>query len=660
MSFRLAILAFLLLFASLASAQAPLTPDSRSPVIETAGHLAWLRDDGGKLTLDDVRARGVFQVLPGNLREGYTKAALWLRFDVRPDADAPAGWILEIANALIDDVRLYVPDGDGRYAEHRSGDDLPRSQWEIDGRNPAFHLSFDAPKLRRYYLRLWSRNALSLPVRLWQSEAFDADSRNESFVYGMFYGVCGLLLLLRLGALALRNERIDRWFALYFTMYGLTGAISFGHFQQIVPWHGTESDLVLALTFCMLLGVSTSFALAQLESAAVMPRFTRFLQTIMWSSGIGCALLVLLGRFGAGIGAAQMIMLAGAVFLTAAGIRLALQGHRPARYFLIAFGLFYLAVMARHLVDLGWLASNPLGEYGTAAAALLHMLAVSVNIIRRNNEAKLAKLAEQSTLNAMLEAQVAARTAELTAEVAARAAVVSELRDALTAETAARQTQRDFVAMVSHEFRTPLAIIDTSAQRIAGTAQANFEATRVRCTNIRKAAQRMTQLMDQFLSLDRLDGDLRAFRRESCNPREIVASVAEELGQERLVLECSDLPSRTSCDVSYLRIALYNLLTNALRYSPPDAPVSFIARGLPDGGIEFVVGDDGPGIAPDELPKIFDRYYRGRASKTQSGAGLGLYLVDHIARLHGGSVRVQSALGQGTRFFLLLPGTNGS
>ena len=639
----------------MALAQAPLTPNSQSRWLDAAGHLAWLRDDSGKLTLEDVRAHDGFQPLSGSLNDGHAPAAVWLRFDVRPEADAPAHWILEVANALIDDVRLYVKDDNDRYVEHRSGDNLPRWQWEIDCRNPAFHVRFDTPGLRRFYLRLWIHGAVSVPVRLWQAEAFDTESRNDSFIYGIFYGICGLVLLFHLGAHAFTRERINAWFAFYLALYGVSTAIASGHFQQITLWHGPQLDLILALTVCISLGVSTTFALLQMDTGTVMPRFTRFFQLILWGSAIACALWVLLGHFDAGAKAAQMLMLLAMVILLAIGVRLALRRHRPARYFLLVFGIVYAAVMARYLRELGLVAPSALGEYGIALATLIHTIAVSLNISRRSDELKRTKLAEQASLNMELEVQVAARTSELTAEIATRAALERELREALVTVTAARQQQRDFVAMVSHEFRTPLTIIDTSAQRIAGTAQASLEATRVRCGNIRVATRRMTQLMDEFLSLDRLDGDLRDLKPESCDPRELVERIAAEFLQARLGVHFSDLPSRISCDISLLRIALDNLLANALRYSPAGAPVSLSARGLADGAVEFIVANEGASIHDDELPMLFQRYFRGRASKTQSGAGLGLYLVDHIARLHGGTVRVESTPENRTLFILLLP-----
>lgn len=173
-------------------------------------------------------------------------------------------------------------------------------------------------------------------------------------------------------------------------------------------------------------------------------------------------------------------------------------------------------------------------------------------------------------------------------------------------------------------------------------------------------AKRYTRhMLHEFLSLDRLDSDLRVLHLVTCNPRDIIDSAAAESIPERIALHCDHLPDQFSCDMPLLRVTIDNLLTNALHYSPADSPISLSARGLSDGAVEIAVADAGPGIAEDELAKVFNRYFRGRAFKTRSGAGLGLYLVDHIARLHGGSVRVESAPGQGARFVLLLPGVAG-
>jgi len=104
-----------------------------------------------------------------------------------------------------------------------------------------------------------------------------------------------------------------------------------------------------------------------------------------------------------------------------------------------------------------------------------------------------------------------------------------------------------------------------------------------------------------------------------------------------------------------LRIALRNLLANAVRHAPEGVPVQFHAQGRVDGGVDFAVADAGCGIPADELPRLFQKYFRGRGAQDKPGAGLGLYLVQRIARLHGGTVVVTSNAA-GSRFVLTVPG----
>jgi signal transduction histidine kinase len=541
--------------------------------------------------------------------------------------------------------------------EHRSGRDLPNWQWETDYRNPTFHLRLNGTETRRYYLRVWTRESMAVPIRLWQAEAFATASRTESFNYGLFYGVCGLVLLFHLIALALTREGINGWFAVYLSMYGVTAATTLGHFQQVAAWHGPGADLLLALTVCMLLGVGTTFALLQMNASAVMPRFSRTFQTAMWTAAIGLGTWVLLGRYDDGLRAAELTMLASMVLLMCVGVARALHGDRHARYFSLIFGVLYASVIARYLINWGFAPPSAAAEFLIPAASLAHVIGASLNIVRRNQEAKRARLAEQTSLNELLEAKIAERTTELRSEIAARMALENNLREALDAEIVARQQQREFVAMVSHEFRTPLAIIDTSAQRIVGTQHATREATLARCENIRVATQRMTQLMDEFLASDRLSGDLRTLDLVTCNVRELIEQVVSELRDKRVVVTWREAPATLRCDASLMRIALHNLVSNALRYSPNHTTVAIAVERRAQDMVAFAVRDEGPGIAQDELPRLFERYFRGRASRFRSGAGLGLYLVDHIVRLHGGSVQVDSTPGAGSQFTLVIPAT---
>jgi signal transduction histidine kinase len=637
----------------------PVSLGADSTRLNLSRHVSWFKDTGGTLTLDDVCQRGNFTPLGRELSEGFTAAAIWLRVDVNfavPQTQAVGtAWILEVANALLDDVRLYAPQRDGSYLEQRSGEDVPRSSWPVSYRNPAFELQIDGAASQRYYLRISSRNALSTSILLWQPEAFATATRDEAFNYGIFYGVYSLILVFHLFFWIVTRERLGGWYVPYVALNFIGAAVSTGHLQKLIGMTGTTSDMLLGVMLCMPLAISNTFTLLQLELASVMPRFVRVFQPLTWAIGIGLSLVVIAGYFGIGVAIAQICILICIVVLISIGIRLALRGHRPARFFLFAFGFFYAAVGLRMLRNLGFLEPSLLTEYGVPVGALLHMVVMSLGITGQYNQIKREKLIAQAALTESLEAQVMERTASLVDEIARRKTSENEARRALEVEIQARQEHQDFVAMVSHEFRTPLAIINTVTQQVASSLDATATKNSLRCNDIRDATKRMSDMMDEFLTLDRLGGDLTP-RISVFSPEELMRSIVKEFSGHRMEAHYLDLPKEIHGDSELLRIAIRNLIANALRYAPENTSVKVLVQDDGSGGVAVVVEDEGAGIAGDEIPKLFQKYFRGRAAQSKPGAGLGLYLVERIAQLHGGSVSVESVPGAGCRFGFNFPG----
>jgi signal transduction histidine kinase len=643
---------------TLSSVTMPATPPAQLQAnlrrLNLVQHLAWLKDESGTLTRDDVAARHDFVPLKDNLSLGFTNAVVWLRFDLQAGPLAPARWILEVGNALLDDVRLYSPQADGSYVEHRSGENLARSQWEIDYRNPSFYVEIAPPLTQRYYVRLWTRNAVSTAVEIWQPEAFAAATREESFNYGMYYGIYALIFIFSLFFWYWTGERIGGWYAGYVILNCLGAAMSAGYLQRQAGLPGYLSDALLAAMLCLPLAISNTFTLMQLELTSLMPRFSRIYQRVTWVLSIATLLLALSISYGAGVVPAQMASLLCIGILVPIGIWLAWHGHRPARFFLFAFGPFYVAVVLRYLRNLGYLPPSVLTEYGIQMGSLFNMVVISLGITARYNRNRLDMLASQTALSESLEIKVAQRTATLKAEMTRREQQEIETRRALSVEVQARLEQHNFVAMVSHEFRTPLAIINTVTQQLARQLDAPREKSLQRCANIRGATQRMTDMIDEFLSADRV-GTALCLNLGPFEPRQFMNALIAEWEGDHLQLTCADLPSSFMGDAALLRVAVRNLIANALKHSPVSAPVRITVHGTQASGLEISVIDQGVGIAEDELPKLFEKYFRGRASQTDSGAGLGLYLAENIATLHGGSVRVQSEVGHGSTFVLAIP-----
>jgi signal transduction histidine kinase len=225
-------------------------------------------------------------------------------------------------------------------------------------------------------------------------------------------------------------------------------------------------------------------------------------------------------------------------------------------------------------------------------------------------------------------------------------------------QTAVR-TREDLLAIVSHDLRNPLGAIIASAQQLAkADTPAKLAAARAHGDRISRSAGRMNRLIAGLLDLAQVDSrtlslfpemhSLRALVEESV---ELMRSAAQD---KQLRLE-SDIPSDLTlwCDRERLHQILSNLLGNAIKFSPDGGTVT--VRAVADeSGIHCSVSDTGVGIGPDDLPHIFDRYWRAQVRK-ESGVGLGLSIVKGLVEAHRGTVWAESDIGKGTTIHFVLP-----
>ena len=644
-----------LLLAPTARAQA-VSLSAAAARVDLVGKMAWLKDDDGQLGINEVAASRSFKPLAGDLNVGFTPAAIWLRAEVVRTGLAPTQWLLEVTNPLHDDLRLYTQASDGSFTERRAGDQLARALWEMDYRQGVFKIEFDTDTPKALWLRVQSRNSLATEVLLWQPEAFHQAVQIETLFYGLFFGTYLTILVFHLFFWRWTRERVGGWYALYVGSNGMIALLTVGYFQQYSHWSGTVTDALLGVLICSALWSTTMFSVTQLDLGSVMPRTRRALVT---ASAILSALFVALAlgvNYPAGVLPAQLVALVWGVLLLVIPLWLWRRGHAPARFFALAFGVFLAGSVLRFLRTLGLMEPSWLTDYSYQVGSIIHMLMMSLAITGRYNAMKRERLAAQITLNTSLEIQVNQRTVLLATEIDRQAKLEIDLRHALAVEQQARQQQRDFVAMVSHEFRTPLAIINTSVHHVAQSLEASQARTLERCGNIKDSVARMTDLMDDYLSLDRMEDESHVLRLAACDIGAVVKGVLTEWPAELIKLSKTDLPTTLLCDWKLVQVAFHNLVANGLRHSPVGAPLHIALSGQADGGVNMEIKDAGGGIPADEIGRIFEKYFRGRGAQGKPGAGLGLYIVQHIARLHGGSVSVHSRPGQGSTFVLTLPG----
>ena len=227
---------------------------------------------------------------------------------------------------------------------------------------------------------------------------------------------------------------------------------------------------------------------------------------------------------------------------------------------------------------------------------------------------------------------------------------------------------RRFTADASHELKTPLMVIRAGVERALTHPGTPPEALGT-LDELLEEINRVTEMVDNLLTLARADEGRASLAVEPCDLRELVAEAAETAGilGERpnisVRTEIPDGPVRLAVDRSRIRQLLLNLVTNAIKYTPSGGKVSI---GLVDQGdtVALIVGDNGIGIPAADLPHIFDRFYRVDTARSRTserpGAGLGLAITKWIAEAHGGTIAVQSRPGRGTVFTVTLPRTPGA
>lgn len=236
--------------------------------------------------------------------------------------------------------------------------------------------------------------------------------------------------------------------------------------------------------------------------------------------------------------------------------------------------------------------------------------------------------------------------------------MASQLNEMLT-------KQRLFVANASHELRTPLTNIKLRAEALLEGAYSDPTVSDKFLRDIENESARMEKLVKNLLTLSRLDIQTEAGTLVPINPCSLLKTVVRafspqaEQKQISLSLTCSELPPLNT-NREQLHSVFDNLLSNAIKYSPPGSQISLSATASTT-EIIFTVSDTGFGIPPQDLPHIFDRFYRVDKARTRSadpgGTGLGLSIVQSIIRSFGGQINVTSQPGHGTSFTIRLPRT---
>lgn len=615
-----------------------------------------LEDPEGRLAPDDVEALpdAAFATLHTPLNAGYHRQVHWMRF-APPPIETPAHdplW-LEIHPTYLDSVTLYQRTPSGWQA-HTSGDHTSMAQ-RLRLRQMVLPLTAGEPAL----LRVQTDSAMQLYGTVWRSTALMAQLAGTEWPLGVHQGINLLVAVLVVGAaMALRMRSLYALAVLSVIVLVHTSNVR-GYaqlwFPDLPPLWG---DLSVSM------GVFALPAAFAWQGRELLTRGTRWrridhtLLALAWLSLLAMPSIVL-GRY------AQWAWVGTVVAVVASALCAFVAWSQVRSEGVTAIGLFTAAPYTLHTVVGAYVAAAFLGLQPTSVDAgiywqlesmlvnLLIAMALGMRLVQQfqqtqQHQAQLVSSLAQS--EQALEDRVRQRTEELLE-------THNALQAALHSERELRQGQRQFFNMVNHEFRTPLAVVDSAATEQLTFPSPDLPAQVERATQIRRACRRLTALVDNCLVSERLDAAGFALHPSAAPVVSLLQEAAQLVqwsSRHQLHLITHQAPVSWVCDATLVRIALSNLVDNAVKYAQAGG-IYITARQATSGNLELAVADEGPGLSPAAVQRIFEQFERGQQSDRTPGFGLGLWLARRVARMHGGDVSVQSTPGLGTCFTLTLP-----
>jgi two-component system phosphate regulon sensor histidine kinase PhoR len=220
--------------------------------------------------------------------------------------------------------------------------------------------------------------------------------------------------------------------------------------------------------------------------------------------------------------------------------------------------------------------------------------------------------------------------------------------------------RRDFISNVSHELRTPLAALKALTETLQSGALEDPPAAHRFLEQMETEVDSLSLMVNELLELSRIESGRVPLNLASTRPIDIVNPAYERLSLQAeragisMTIECPDDLPPVLADVVRVQQVVVNLLHNAIKFTSSGGQVAVRVE-QKDRAIRFTVGDTGVGIAAEDLPRIFERFYKVDRSRATSGTGLGLAIARHLVEAHGGRIWVESEVGKGSTFYFTIP-----
>ena len=631
--------------------------------VNLASSVAVFEEAGKQLTIEDVRKlenTGAFKPWLGkdDINFGFTTSEHWIRIPINQFGGDAGSKVLEITYAQISEISFYAPNK----APIVTGSRHPITTRAYFHRFFAFPIeSTDTP--RYAYLRVASDYALTVPIKLWQEKDFYQHQQKTLMVQFLYYGGLLTLLIYNLFLFISLKNRQFLYYALFAGLCGL-GMLAGNGYGRLLLWSDFAKFDAVSQTvlFSLTSAMGAVFTSAFLSTREKLPRTHRLLIT-------GAALFVFVAAFLLvtlwvnlpTTWAFQLFALNG-IFtffcIILAGIQSIKLGYKPARYFSLAWGVLFAGVTIASLRAFGLVASNIVTEYILQISSSIEMLVFSLALAAMIAEEKTQReVAQARTLKAENTLVKTLESSKENLEILVEERT-KELEVSLAQEKMLRSQYVRFSALIAHEFRNPLSIIQSQISLLRKEGQQGANQIEKRSHIILETTQRLALMFDSWLDKGRVENALNNLSMTTVELKPwLEALISQHLAISNKVfveMKFAKHIKTVKADDSLLKSALKNLIDNAAKYASTGSTITIATLEKP-GYLGIAVTDQGIGIAPRHQEKVFTEYYRVSPEGTTTGTGLGLALVKEIAKAHHGDVELKSKLKKGSTFTIWIP-----
>ncbi|PTQ87987.1 hybrid sensor histidine kinase/response regulator [Agitococcus lubricus] len=611
-------------------AQQTLLINSDFSKVRLATYVDYVCDPSHTHTIDTIQQVKFHPLQRDEISFGFRQPSCWFRWQIQNQSSTHIDLVLSSNFNIFDTIEFYQPDGQ-HYKKQAIGDNVAYNTRLLETRTLAIPFAVPPEFNLTYYVRAETTGNYYLPLRLSSFPMFiKTDTREDTLIgicYGIVIGLCCYHFLL----LILTKEKVQLIYIGYVLCTLLFFATEQGSLYQFWPTATTWNNYSVYSFSFLSLATGTLFARSYLNTKA-LPRLHK---TLKWSAII-LALFAFLHIWLPTpyiATANSLIGLLVIISLFLVGIKRWHDGLAQARLFILAWGLLLFI--------------------GAAMILMMHMGGSDI-------------------AHTLLGAQVAFAVQQilLSIALAQRLKTLQQERDyqeqemlLARAESAAKT---EFLARMSHEIRTPMNAVMGVTQLLESTDLNHSQRQYTQLLN--SSGKLLLNIIDDILDYSKINSGNISLEATSFNLPKLISSVYDILSANteakpvQLLCEIdSDLPQWIESDPTRLRQILFNLLSNALKFTPKGTVKLQAKRvvqiNIKTVQVQIIISDTGIGLTKHQIEHLFSAFHQADPSITRKygGTGLGLAISKQLIELMGGSIHVQSKIGEGTSFILLLP-----